>query len=219
MPPKHNRPFIRKDNGKTDKGPIFLAYRERSNLKECHLVRYADDFKIFCRKRSDAEKIFEATKQWLNDRLHLEISEEKSSITNLKRHYSEFLGFQLRLHKKGKTKSGKPKHVVKSHITDKATTRIKIMMHKQIKSIQTPIGNRSGHVSVDFYNSYVIGVHNYYALATHVAQDFGKSAIPPTRALEQELRNESSVQVSEYYPMSRKSTAKVISCAMCMIQH
>ncbi len=154
MPPKHNRPFIRKDNGKTDKGPIFLAYRERSNLKECHLVRYADDFKIFCRKRSDAEKIFEATKQWLNDRLHLEISEEKSSITNLKRHYSEFLGFQLRLHKKGKTKSGKPKHVVKSHITDKATTRIKIMMHKQIKSIQTPIGNRSGHVSVDFYNSY-----------------------------------------------------------------
>lgn len=174
MPPKHNKPFIRKDNEKMDKGPVFLAYRKRSNLKECHLVRYADDFKIFCRKRSDAEKIFEATKQWLNERLHLEISEEKSSITNLKRHYSEFLGFQLRLHQKGKSKSGKPKYVVKSHITDKAATRIKTMMHKQIKSIQTPIGRRSGYASVDSYNSYVIGVHNYYALATHVAQDFWK---------------------------------------------
>lgn len=29
-------------------------------IKECYIVRYADDFKIFCRKRSDAEKIFTA---------------------------------------------------------------------------------------------------------------------------------------------------------------
>lgn len=174
MPPKHNKPFIRKDNGKTDRGPIFLAYRERSNLKECHSVRYADDFKIFCRKRSDATKMFEATKQWLQDRLHLEISEEKSSITNLKRHYSEFLGFQLRLHKKGVTQSGKPKYAVKSHISDKAEKRIKEMMQKQIKSIQTPIGKRSGNASVGCYNAYVIGVHNYYEIATHVALDFYK---------------------------------------------
>ena len=71
MPPKRNKAFMRKDNGKIDKGPIFAAYRTQSNLKECHLVRYADDFKIFCRKRTDAEKIFHATKQWLQDRLGL----------------------------------------------------------------------------------------------------------------------------------------------------
>ncbi len=114
MPPKHNRPFIRKDNGKMDKGTIFLAYRERSNLK---------------------------------------------------RHYSEFLGFQLRLHKKRKTKTGRPKYTVKSHITDKAATRIKTMMHKQIKSIQTPVGNRSGHVSVDFWK---IGHSTYKSLTARI---------------------------------------------------
>ncbi|MBR0596418.1 group II intron reverse transcriptase/maturase [Sinanaerobacter chloroacetimidivorans] len=188
MPPKHNKPFIRKDNGKVDKGPVFLAYRERSNLKECHLVRYADDFKIFCRKRSDADKIFEATKLWLWDRLHLEISEEKSSVTNLKRHYSEYLGFQIRLHKKGKTKGGKPRYTVKSHITEKADKRIKDSLHKQIRSVQKPIGNRSGHASVECYNAYVIGVHNYYEIATHVAQDFYKISHSAHKSLRARLK-------------------------------
>ncbi|MEE1318694.1 MAG: group II intron reverse transcriptase/maturase [Ruminococcus sp.] len=183
MPPKHNKPFVRKDNGKVDKGPVFLAFRERSNLKECHLVRYADDFKIFCRKRSDANKIFEATKQWLEERLHLQISPEKSSITNLKRHYSEFLGFRIRLTKKGKVASGKPKYTVKSHISKKAETRIKNALHKQIKSVQKPIGNRSGHASVGCYNAYVIGVHNYYEIATHVASDFFKISYSSYKSL------------------------------------
>lgn len=188
MPPKHNKVFIRKDNGKADKGPIFLAYRERSNLKECHLVRYADDFKIFCRKRSDADKIFEATKQWLTDRLHLGISEEKSSVTNLKRHYSEFLGFQIRLHPKGKTKSGKTRYTVKSHITKKAERKIKDSLHKQIKSVQNPIGNRSGHASVGCYNAYVMGVHNYYEIATHVAQDFYKISHSSYKSLKARMK-------------------------------
>lgn len=183
MPPKHNKPFIRKDNGKIDKAPVFRAYRERSNLKECHLVRYADDFKIFCRKKSDADKIYEATKQWLKERLHLEVSDEKSSVTNLKRHYSEFLGFRIRLIQKGKTKSGKPRYTVKSHISKKAEERIKHGLHKQIKSVQKPIGKRSGHLSVDCYNAYVIGVHNYYEIATHVSVDFFKISYSSYKSL------------------------------------
>ena len=182
------KPFIRKDNGKVDKAPIFCAYRERSNLKECHLVRYADDFKIFCRKKSDADKIFEATRQWLKDRLHLQISTEKSSITNLKRHYSEFLGFKIRLTQKGKTKSGKDRYTVQSHITTKAEKRIKDSMKKQIKSVQKPIGNRSGHLSVDCYNAFVIGVHNYYEIATHVSADFRKISYMSYKSLDTRLK-------------------------------
>lgn len=51
---------------------------KHSNLKECRFVRYADDFKIFCRTRQDAEKLFIATKKWLKERLGLDISPEKS---------------------------------------------------------------------------------------------------------------------------------------------
>ena len=188
MPPKRNKAFMRKDNGKIDKGPIFAAYRTQSNLKECHLVRYADDFKIFCRKRTDAEKIFHATKLWLQDRLGLEISEEKSKITNLKRHYSEFLGFKLRLCRKGKTNAGKPRYAVKSHISEKAERKIKDGLSKQIKSVQNPIGNRSGHASVGCYNAYVIGVHNYYEIATHVAQDFYKISYSSYKSLKARMK-------------------------------
>ncbi len=90
---------------------------QKSSLKEMYVVRYADDFKIFCRKRSDADKVFIAVKQWLKDRLSLEISEEKSKVVNLKKRYSEFLGFKL----KAVRKEGK--FVVRSHMSDKAVKK------------------------------------------------------------------------------------------------
>jgi group II intron reverse transcriptase/maturase len=62
----------------------------RTALKEMYIVRYADDFRIFCRKRSDANKIFIAVKQWLSERLKLDISEEKSKAVNLRKNYSNF---------------------------------------------------------------------------------------------------------------------------------
>ena len=64
-------------NGTVTCANKFRVLRE-SRLKEMYIVRYADDFKIFCRKRSDADKIFTAVKKWLKERLKLDISEEKS---------------------------------------------------------------------------------------------------------------------------------------------
>ena len=115
--PTHNK-YYQKVNysGTPDAGNIYRALRT-SGLKEMFIVRYADDFKIFCRKRSDADKVFIAVKQWLKDRLSLKISEEKSKVVNLKKHYSEFLGFKLKAVRKGK------KFVVRSHMSDKAVKR------------------------------------------------------------------------------------------------
>lgn len=78
-------------------------YLKSSKLKRCYIVRYADDFKIICKKKTDAEKLFIATKEWLNERLGLEISPEKSKIVNLRKHYSEFLGFKIKVKRKGKS--------------------------------------------------------------------------------------------------------------------
>lgn len=52
------------------------ALQQTTDLKEMYIVRYADDFKIFCRNRGDAVKTFIAVKQWLKERLSLEINEE-----------------------------------------------------------------------------------------------------------------------------------------------
>ena len=64
--------------------------KESTKLKRMFIVRYADDFKIFCSSYEDAQKIFIATKQWLSERLHLEVSPDKSKITNLRKNYTDF---------------------------------------------------------------------------------------------------------------------------------
>lgn len=43
-------------NGSLNKGHIYRALKT-TRLKEMYIVRYADDFKIFCKNRSDAEKV------------------------------------------------------------------------------------------------------------------------------------------------------------------
>ena len=48
----------------------------------------------------DARKLFIATEMWLKERLGLEISPEKSKIVNLKKDYSEFLGFKIKVEEK-----------------------------------------------------------------------------------------------------------------------
>ncbi|OOM75080.1 group II intron-encoded protein LtrA [Clostridium puniceum] len=80
----------------------YIALKRASNLKEMYIVRYADDFKIFCRNHNTAKKAFIAIKQWLKERLNLEISPEKSMVVNLRKNYSNFLGFKLKLQKKVK---------------------------------------------------------------------------------------------------------------------
>lgn len=168
--------------GTVDRSSTYRALRE-SNLKECYIVRYADDFKIFCRKRSDAVKIFEAVKLWLKERLGLEISPEKSKIVNLKKSYSEFLGFKITATTKGKDNKGKPKYVVKSILTDKAIRKIKKKASQTVKLIEKPINDKEEFKHITFYNSYVIGVHNYYRYATHVRKVFDKIAFQISRKI------------------------------------
>ena len=86
-------------NGVEKKCNSYTALK-KSNLKEMRIVRYADDFKIFCRTKEDAEKTYYAVKDWLWKRLKLEVSDEKSKVTNLRKRDSEFLGFRIKLRRK-----------------------------------------------------------------------------------------------------------------------
>ena len=151
-------------NGTLSREHAFRNLRP-SNLKEMFIVRYADDFKIFCRKRSDADKVFIAVKQWLKDRLSLEISEEKSKVVNLKKHYSEFLGFKLKAVRKG------GKFVVRSHMSDKAVKRETEKLKEQIKAIEFCKDTDDEIKQIKQYNYMVFGIHNYYRYATSVSLD------------------------------------------------
>lgn len=164
FPTRYNYDYLN-SNGGTNRGNAYRALRN-TNLKEIYIVRYADDFKIFCKNRSDANKIFIATKNWLWERLGLQISEEKSKVVNLKKGYSEFLGFKLKAIKRGN------KYVVSSRVNDKALQRITVELKEQIKKIATPINLNDEAKEVSLYNSMVMGIHNYYCIATKCSLDF-----------------------------------------------
>lgn len=165
MPTKYQYKCEIRPNGTKNKSPIYGALRNTSKLKEVYIIRYADDFKLFCRKKSDAEKVFIAVKRWLKERLKLEISEEKSKVVNLKRHYSEFLGFELKAVKKRK------KYVVCSHMTEKAKIREKKKLVEQIKNIAHTKNRDDEAKEITLYNSMVMGIHNYYCIATMISSD------------------------------------------------
>ncbi len=176
-------------NGSLNKGNKYVALR-RSNLKEIAFVRYADDFKIFTTSYQNAVKLFHATKNWLKERLGLDISPEKSKVINLKEKYSEFLGFKLKVVKRGKClrgkNKGKPKYVVESHVREESIKKIKAKLDKLIYTIEYPKGNTE-YKAINNYNSFVIGVHEYYCMATNASLDFRKLAFSSHKSLKARL--------------------------------
>ena len=90
---KHNYSGKVNRDGTIQQSSKYRGLRRSSKLKEMYIIRYADDFKIFCKKYNEAKRIFEAIKLWLKERLKLDISVEKSCLINLKRNYSNYLGF------------------------------------------------------------------------------------------------------------------------------
>lgn len=172
-----------------------------SKLKEIYSVRYADDFKIFCKDYKTAIKIFHATKQWLKERLDLDISPEKSKITNLLTHSSEYLGFKLRVRDKNNKK------VIKSNMTDKAIKSAIQSIKDQVKYIKK---NQNGN-SVYVLNQIISGLHNYYKLATHVTIDFSKIDFSLKRYLNIQfrvLKSKTGTKSSEYLKKYNKSGTK-----------
>lgn len=157
------------------------AAMKRRKLKEMYIVRYADDFRIFCRTRNAANLTMMATKQWVEERLKLQVSPEKTRIVNLKRQYSEFLGIKMKVHPKRK------KYVVKSRICDKAKQKIANQAVEKVKAMRRPKGAMEERQAIQLYNSFVLGVHNYYQMATCVNLDFADIGYRVKRVLENRL--------------------------------
>ena len=170
---------------------MYKSLREFSNLKEIYIVRYADDFKIFCRNHDYAKRIFAAVQMWLQERLGLEISQEKSKITNLRKSYSDFLGVKMKLTRKGKqtTADGRRRndYVIKSHIADKAKRGILTEIRTQTKEMQKP-KDGYGPTIVGRFNSYILGVHTYYNCATNCSLDFEDIAFRSRAILKNRLQ-------------------------------
>ena len=174
----------------------FRGYaRNYTNLKGGYIVRYADDFKIMCRSYPEAQRYYHATVKFLEKRLSLSISEEKSRVVNLKKNSSEFLGFKIKVIKK---QSSKHKFVAKTDMSDKAIAKAKINLKKKVKEIQrNPSKNR-----VVNYNLTVLGIQNYYKIATNIYNNLTTVSYTLWKSLRVRLKNCSSVIEFQNIPVN-----------------
>lgn len=154
-----------KKDGRISKENGYRWMKNKTALKEMYIVRYADDFRILCRTKADAEKTKTAVMQRLSERLRLEVAPEKTRVVNIKRRYSEFLGFKIKVHPKGQ------KQIVKSHICDKQIKRLREKLTEQAKAIAKPARGRKETDEIRLYNSMVMGIQNYYRIATSISSD------------------------------------------------
>jgi group II intron reverse transcriptase/maturase len=188
----------------------YKTLRQFTALKECYIVRYADDFRIFCRNISDAKRIYQATEMWLKERLGLSVSADKSRIVNLRQNYSDFLGFKLKVRPKGK------KHVVTSHVGDKALRRINDDGKRWVRSIQHSANTIEAVKNIRLYNSWVLGTQNYYRFATNIQDDLESVAFQIRKNFEirlgQRLSKTCKIPMSKYLQERFKRTRQVRYC-------
>lgn len=152
-----------------------------SKLKEFVFVRYADDVVVLCKSLQVAKKLKVAIQNFLAKNLKLEISEEKTKIVNLKKGHIKCLGLEIGTRPKGN------KYVVESHMAENAIRRTKQNLAEQIKKIQKPPTDSTQWIQIARYNSMVMGIQNYYPLATHINLDLSRVQFELFRVIENRL--------------------------------
>lgn len=181
-------------NKKYNRNQAKYSALKKPGLKEGFIVRYADDFKILCRDSKTAFKWYHAVRLYLKDRLKLDISPEKSKVLNLRKKQSEFLGFTI------KTVPKKKKRVANTGIVDKKKLQIKEKYKELIKKLQKSPTKENAQA----FNSFIMGIHNYFQKATHVAVEFSHLSFELMHFTKNRLKG-----VSKYgYPINAPPTFK-----------
>ena len=149
-----------------------IAALKKTNLKPAYLIRYADDWVLITNTKVNAEKWKYKIKKQLKDHFKLELSEEKTLITNVKEKPIKFLGFTYKVIP-GKSRTG---YIARTRPDpDKLEAKTK-EIHKDIKRLRkVPNKNQLIH-QINLTNSKIRGLCQYYKVATWVNIDLGKYA-------------------------------------------
>ena len=157
------------------KGNKNYAARRRSRklgLKPAYLIRYADDWCIITNSYKNAVKLKHKIKVFLKRHLKLQLSEEKTKITNMLKRRIKFLGVELGA-KKGNSRSG-----IKTYSKpDAEKLQKKILdIRKKVKEFRkAPTIEKLIH-KINLVNATIRGVINYYQITTHTSLAMQKPA-------------------------------------------
>lgn len=143
---------------------------KRKGFKQVFIVRYADDWVVFTNSKENAEKLRYRIQKFLKENLSLELSMEKTKITNMRKQPIKFLGFEIKCWR-GKGRTG---YVVRSK-PDINRIRPKIrQILGEIRDINSYPLEEEKLIQIHNINSMIRGLIEYYKYATRVNIVFNK---------------------------------------------
>ena len=142
----------------------ITAIRKRSGLIPGYLVRYADDFVIVTDTRTHAESWKARLESFLQSKMKLTLSKEKTLITDIHKKYIRFLGYQFKL-VPGKARKG----YIPRTIPDKDRLKRKVYeIAEHIKKIPQHYSKEQLIGEIHRINSQIRGLIQYYQCCTWV---------------------------------------------------
>jgi group II intron reverse transcriptase/maturase len=155
------------------------------DFRRLHYVRYADDFLLgFIGSKAEAEEIKRNLKEFLKEKLHLELSEEKTLITHARSEPARYLGYEVIVLQddqcRCKTTSGiyRNKRGINGGIGFRVPREVLETKIKRYQRHGKPIHltereNDSPFAIVAGYQQEYRGIVNYYRMAYNLSR-FGK---------------------------------------------
>ena len=184
---KEERNVIIKQIKAFDKARTLISCGDEmdSDYRRMKYVRYADDFLIgIIGSKEDSVKIKEDIKNFLQSRLKLELSAEKTLITHTEKS-AKFLGYEIYVRKSNLTKRdkrGRIRRAFNKKVYLKLTTDVmkKKLLEYGVLQIKTHNGkeqwkpkarvqfiNNDDLEILDRYNAEIRGLYNYYSIANN----------------------------------------------------
>ena len=144
------------------------ALKARSNLIPGVLVRYADDFVIITDSREHAHFWKERIGHFLEKKMKLTLSPEKTLITDVRKRYIQFLGYEYKV-VRGKSRKG----YIPRTIPNRKRLKSKVEeIHANILAIPKNVSRDVVIRQIHLINSQIRGLVNYYEATTWVTVAF-----------------------------------------------
>ena len=141
------------------------ALRKRTNLMPGYLVRYADDFVVITDTREHALSWKNRITEFLRTEMKLTLSPEKTLVTDVRKQYIHFLGYEYKV-VKGKAKHG----YIPRTIPDRKRLKQKVeAIALEIKGIPRKSSREQVIHEINRINSMIRGLVNYYSNCTWVS--------------------------------------------------
>lgn len=135
-----------------------------SGITPKYNFRYADDWVILTSSKKEAERLKRELSKYFKYKLKLELSEEKTKITDMRTDGIHFLGFVIKAEKPRRTPADKEikEHFVGKPYPDMKRSSKKIQnLCKEIRDIRNYSAVNSRIAQIQYINSVIMGIAEY----------------------------------------------------------